>query len=136
MNHPSIKLSQSASLLLAACLGLASASALAQSASAAPDTPEARYQSDMELCRSGRSDQPRATCEREAGAALQAARRGKLPADQASSYEQDATKRCASLPEGQRQDCMTLMGGSSNVEVQGSVGSGGILRTTTVTVPG
>ncbi|CAM5352453.1 hypothetical protein [Eoetvoesiella caeni] len=138
MNRQLSVLSRPTSMLFALCLGLASASVLAAGGSAqANSSARAQYQQDMALCKSGQSTtESRATCEREAGAALQAAERGQLTAESSSGYKQDATSRCMSLPEGQRQDCMTLMNNPQNARVQGSVGGGGVLRETTITVPG
>lgn len=134
MNRQLSTLSRPSSMLLALCLGMASASALA-AGNSATNNAQAQYQQDMALCKSGQSNQDRATCEREAGAALQAARQGKLTTETASGYEQDASKRCDALPGSQRQDCMTLMK-DPNAITQGSVGAGGILRQTTITIPG
>jgi hypothetical protein len=39
------------------------------------------------------------------------------------------------LPAGQRQDCMTLMN-DPDARTQGSVDGGGIIRETTITIPG
>ena len=64
---------------LAACtaaLALASAAALAR----APDAAQSRYDSERAVCMHGLSNQDKATCLKEAGAALQEARRGQLAA--------------------------------------------------------
>lgn len=137
MNRQLSVLSRPTSLMFALCLGLASGSALAAGGSTtANSSAQAQYQQDMALCKSGQSNnESKATCEREAGAALQAARQGQLTAESTNGYQQDATNRCAALPQDQRQDCMTLMN-DRNATVQGSVGGGGVLRETTITVPG
>lgn len=137
MNRQLSVLSRPTSIMFALCLGLASASALAAGGSAtANNSAQAQYQQDMALCKSGQSTtESKATCVREAGAALQAARQGQLTTASSNGYQQDATNRCAALPQGQRQDCITLMNDRS-ATVRGSVGGGGVMRETTITIPG
>lgn len=96
-------------------------------------SPEAQYQADVAHCKSGQSNEDRATCMREAGAALEAAKRGKLTTS--PSYTSDQTKRCQQLPADKQQDCMALMSGQGDARVEGSVNGGGVLRETTITVP-
>jgi len=134
MNRQKHILPRSASIVLALGLGLASASALA-AGSHSTNSPEAQYQRDMAACKAGQTQESKATCEREAGAALQAARHNQLVSDSNNTYEADATRRCMNLPAGQRQDCMMLMN-DPNAKVEGSVNGGGIIRETTITVPG
>ncbi len=93
---------------------------------------QARYQQDRADCMSGRSNEDRATCLREAGAALQAAKRGRLGDDQ-GSYEHNRLLRCDRLPPGDREDCVRRMHGEGTVK--GSVESGGIYRELRTTVP-
>jgi hypothetical protein len=93
---------------------------------------QARYQQDRAACISGQSHQDRATCLREAGAALQEAKRGRL-GDSQSSYEQNQLVRCDGLPAGDRADCLRRMRGEGTVS--GSVESGGIYRELRTTVP-
>lgn len=91
----------------------------------------ARYQQDRTACMSGQSHQDRATCLREAGAALQEARRGQM-ADQ-SPYEQNLLLRCERVADADREDCQRRMRGEGTVS--GSVESGGIFREYRRTVP-
>lgn len=93
---------------------------------------QARYKQDRAACNSGQSYQDRATCLREAGAALQAAKRGGLADDQ-NSYEQNLLRRCDRLPEGDREDCVRRMHGEGTVK--GSVEGGGTYRELRTTVP-
>ena len=92
---------------------------------------QARYQQDRAACMSGPS-QERATCLREAGAALQAAKRGRL-GDEQGSYEQNRLLRCDRLPPGDREDCVRRMHGEGTVK--GSAESGGTYRELRTTVP-
>lgn len=93
---------------------------------------QARYQQDRAACMSGRSNEDRATCLREAGAALQAAKRGRL-GDEQGSYEQNRLLRCDRLPPGDREDCVRRMHGEGTVK--GSAESGGTYRELRTTVP-
>lgn len=93
---------------------------------------QARYQQDRAACISGQTHQDRATCLREAGAALQAAKRGRSSESQ-SPYEQNRLIRCDRLPAGDREDCLRRMRGEGSVS--GSVESGGVYRELRTTVP-
>lgn len=83
------------------------------------------YQQDRAACMSGQTNQDRATCLREAGAALQEARRGGLD-DRQGEYERNRLLRCDSQPAEDRQDCVRRMSGEGTTS--GSVAGGGILR--------
>jgi hypothetical protein len=93
---------------------------------------QARYQQDRAACMSGQSHQDRATCLREAGAALQEAKRARI-GDGQGSYEQNQRNRCDRLQAGDRDDCLRRMRGEGTVS--GSVESGGIYRELRTTVP-
>lgn len=86
---------------------------------------EARYQRERAVCESGRSQQNRETCLREAAAARDAARRGQL-ADAPNNYEQNALARCEALPPKERDLCRRRTRGEG--ETRGSVNEGGIYR--------
>jgi hypothetical protein len=86
---------------------------------------QAQYQQDRAACLSNQSNQDRATCLREAGAALQAARRGDLGSEQAP-YDQNRLSRCNALPAADREDCVRRMQGGGTAS--GSVEGGGIYR--------
>jgi len=86
---------------------------------------QAIYQQDRAACLSGQTNQDRATCLREAGAALQEARRGGLD-DRQGEYERNRLLRCDSQPAEDRQDCVRRMSGEGTTS--GSVAGGGIIR--------
>jgi hypothetical protein len=86
---------------------------------------EARYRQDRAMCESGQSQQDRATCLREAGAALAEARRGRLD-DGPAQYQKNALIRCEGLPSEERDACQARMQGQGTT--RGSVAEGGIYR--------
>lgn len=83
------------------------------------------YQRDRAACISGQTNQDRATCLREAGAALQEARRGRLD-DAQAQFERNRLLRCDRQPAEDRQDCVRRMNGEGFTS--GSVEGGGIYR--------
>lgn len=93
---------------------------------------QARYQQDRAACISGQSYQDRATCLREAGAALEEAKHGRV-GDSDSVYEQNRLVRCDRVAASDREDCVRRMRGEGTVS--GSVESGGIYRELRTTVP-
>ena len=93
---------------------------------------QARYRQDRAACMSIQSKEDRATCLREAGAALQAARRGQLGDDQ-GTYERNRLLRCDRLKGDDREDCIRRMRGEGTVK--GSVESGGRYWELRTTVP-
>jgi hypothetical protein len=116
----------------AASAGIALA-LLASAALAAPPRSEAqlRYQQERAACFDGTSNQDRATCLKEAGAALQESKRGALDSG-GRSLEQNQLARCSGLPAGDRGECeMRILAGSTS----GSARDGGILRELTSPVP-
>jgi hypothetical protein len=90
------------------------------------------YQYDRADCMSGFTRSDTAACLREAGAALQEARSGKL-ADANVDFERNRTARCGYLNEPDRSYCLRRMNGEGTMS--GSVEGGGILRELVVTVP-
>jgi hypothetical protein len=93
---------------------------------ATPDTDaQARYQQERAACLNGQSHQDRATCLREAGAALNEARHGMLN-DRGVDYQRNALQRCEALPAQDRDACHARMTGQGTTE--GSVEQGAILR--------
>jgi len=114
---------------------LCSTSALADSKSRAAEA-QALYQQERAVCMSGQSNQDRATCLREAGAALAQARREGWGADQAAQYLHNARTRCERLPDVDRRDCVARMQGQGTTS--GSAAGGGIYRelvTREITLP-
>jgi hypothetical protein len=90
-----------------------------------PSGAEARYQQERAACESGQSQQDRATCLREAGAALHEARQGRL-VDGPAQYQQNELARCSYLPPEERSACHARMQGQGTTS--GSVAAGGIYR--------
>ncbi len=113
---------------------LASTSAMAASKTASADAL-ARYQQERAVCASGQSNQDRATCLREAGAAYAEAKRRASGDEDPAQYKANALKRCERLPDPDRRDCMARMDGQGTTS--GSAAAGGISRelVTRETVP-
>lgn len=115
------------------CLLAAPLLSLANSRTArADDGIDARYRSERAACLNGQSNQDRATCLKEAGAARNVARRHLLD-DGSGSYQQNALARCATLPAADKVDCQRRIQGDGTVS--GSVRDGGLLRETTTVIP-
>ena len=115
-------------------LGLSAALLCGHAAAQPPARSElqARYQQEMAVCDSGRSNQDRELCHREARAALAQARSGGL--DELSvDYGANARIRCEALTHSERDDCMARMRGEGTVS--GSVAGGGLLREIVRIVP-
>ena len=111
---------------LALCTGAALLGAAAAGAQGTIDRDaQTAYQKEVAGCR-GTARQDHATCMREAGAARDEMRRGRL-ADRGAAYDKNATQRCNALPEADRQDCVARMQGQST-STSGSVDGGGVLR--------
>jgi hypothetical protein len=92
-----------AALLLAAALQ-AAASAGAADVQAQGDA-QARYQRERSVCLSGLSNQDRATCLREARAALGEARLDGMDDPAMAPYASNARQRCERLPADDRRAC-------------------------------
>ena len=114
-----------------ALAGLASAAQPAVSSSQRASI-DAQYKQEVARCNSGSTDEDRATCLKEAGAARQQALQGGL-AEGNQDYSQNALDRCKLLPAGQQATCRDLM--QTPTQTQGSVGSGGVLREYEYQVP-
>jgi hypothetical protein len=85
-----------------------------------------RYNEERARCLSGQTNQDRATCLREAGAALQDARRNRL--DTGANFEANATARCNAQPAADREACVQRIIGAGSAK--GSVEAGGVIRQT------
>jgi hypothetical protein len=83
------------------------------------------YRNDRAACLNGATNQDRATCLKEAGAALQASKRGGL-VDGQERAEQNRLLRCDGQPPEDRQNCVRRMSGEGSTS--GSVEAGGIYR--------
>jgi hypothetical protein len=86
---------------------------------------------ERQNCLDGKTNQDRATCLREAGAAKQESQRGNL--GDSGDYRDNASKRCDTLPANQKVDCERRIAGEGSVS--GSVGSGGVVRELVTPVP-
>jgi len=95
-------------------------------------SPQKTYQYDRADCNSGIAGPDKAACLREAGAALQEAKSGKL-ADANTNFESNKVARCSYLREPDKSYCVRRMNGEGTAS--GSVEGGGILRELVVTVP-
>ncbi len=124
MNAIDVRFLQRSGSLLMLGLALAPGVALAADGNDAAGAL-ARYRQERAVCNSGRSNQDRATCLKEAGAALAEARRGALGAGDGDRYADNALERCKPLPEADRKDCMARIEQGTQ---SGSVSGGGILR--------
>ena len=85
-----------------------------------------RYNQERVHCMSGESSQDRATCLREARAALQEARRNRLQTGVGVNLEANATVRCNAQPAADRDACVQRIRGSGTT--RGSVSGGGLIR--------
>ncbi|HLX80780.1 MAG TPA: hypothetical protein VKS43_09360 [Burkholderiales bacterium] len=90
------------------------------------------YQNDRADCMSGREGPDKTACLREAGAALNEAKSGKL-ADPDTDFARNRVARCAYLTGPDKDYCLRRMNGEGTIT--GSVESGGILRELVVAVP-
>jgi hypothetical protein len=107
------------------------AAALAAERAAASEA-QGRYQEERARCMKIEPAEERRACLREAGAALQAARRGQLDKEDAE-YERNLLARCSYLPAAERDDCERRMRGEGITT--GSVEGGGIYRELRTIVP-
>jgi hypothetical protein len=87
-----------------------------------------RYNKERARCISGQSNQDRATCLKEAGAALQEAKRNRLDTSAGANLQANATARCNAQPAADREACVQRIMGAGTT--QGSVEAGGLIRQT------
>ena len=122
-------------LSVALCAGFAVQGAIAADPARGSDADaQARYQRERAACMAGQTtNEDRATCLREAGAALAEARKGNLTSGD-GQLRKNANERCKVLTGDERADCVARMSGQGSVS--GSVGGGGILREKVTIVPG
>ncbi|MFC6443839.1 MAG: hypothetical protein GX332_05045 [Alcaligenaceae bacterium] len=107
----------------------------ATSSHAQPIDPQQAYQEAMAQCEMLSGD-AKTNCRRDAGAALQQAKRNPKQHVDEQTLARHRTARCQALPEHLREDCLAQMTGQHETQVYGSVEGGGILRQTTITIPG
>ena len=114
--------------LAATLLGLSMAGAHAANAvTSAQSEIQSRYLAERAVCLNGTSNQDRATCLKEAGAARDEARRGLLN-DGDAAYKRNSRVRCDALTGDEAADCRARMRGAGTTS--GSAQSGGIYRET------
>lgn len=114
-------------------LGTVLASGIATAASSDMADAKTRYQQERSFCMSGKSQQDQATCLKEAGAAYQEARRGRLTVE-AGRYQQNQRLRCnAHQDADDREDCLRRMRGEGTVSR--SFEGGSVYRELRTTVP-
>jgi len=119
---------------LVACLVLLAAAAPASAADTGrADSIRQQYEADRAACLSGRTGEDLKDCLREAGAAAQAARQGKLLESPDENFRQNALARCAPLPAEQREACRMRIEGAGTVV--GSVEGGGLYRELVIREP-
>ena len=117
-----------AALLVALFAGLSMAGAHAASAATSAQADiQSRYQAERAVCLNGLSNQDRATCLKEAGAARDEARRGLLN-DGDAKYNRNSRARCDALTGDEAADCLARMRGAGTTT--GSAQAGGIYRET------
>ena len=97
-------------------------------AAAATHASEAqqRYQQERAVCMNGQSNQDRATCLKEAGAAFAESKRDNLGRSDDGALQRNRQLRCEALKGGDREDCMRRMNGEG--VTSGSAQQGAILR--------
>ena len=116
---------------LLAC-GLAWMAATSQAAAPVAPTATARqidqrYQAERQACLDGQTGQATATCLREAGAARDQARQGKLDnGETAADLLRNALARCMPYSDTDRHNCERLARGEG--QSSGSVAGGGVIR--------
>ena len=127
--------------MLAVAAALAGAGAWATVFAADPvatDDAKALYLKERANCETGHTAQDRATCLKEAGAALDEKKKGKL--DNSGSPVANATDRCNVVPAKDKADCLARVvgpqGPNQRVNASGSVEGGGMIKETTTTIPG
>ena len=120
--HGRISRPMKALLMLAGAAACASAMAAGRSSLA---EASAIYRQERTVCTSGRSNQDRATCLREADAAFAEAKKGGLD-DASAPYARHASQRCERLPGDDRKACIARMQGQGTT--RGDAASGGISR--------
>lgn len=120
-----------AACLAAGLMVLAGAAHAAGPAAKRADPLRLQYEREKADCMTGKTNQPRDVCLREAGAAYAQARQGRLdsPGDGAEQWAANALKRCQAQPPEDRELCERRV---REGVVDGSVAAGGELRTLTV----
>jgi hypothetical protein len=117
-------------LLLGATVACVSAAGAGTTAAAGA---QKRYEQERAVCMTGRSNQDRATCLKEAGAAYEEAKHHALGAGE-SPDAGNALQRCEGLPGADRAACRERVQGQGTTT--GSAAAGGTMSERVVTTPG
>jgi hypothetical protein len=117
-------------LLLGATVACVSAAGAGTTAAAGA---QKRYEQERAVCMTGRSNQDRATCLKEAGAAYEEAKHHALGAGAAPDAG-SALQRCETLPSADRAACTERVQGQGTTT--GSAAAGGTMSELVVTTPG
>jgi hypothetical protein len=91
------------------------------------------YQQERAHCMSGKSQQDRATCLKEAQAAYQESRRDGLKTQGDAQLSNNATDRCGAQPAADKAACVDRVTGAGSSE--GSVKGGGMIHRTETRTP-
>lgn len=129
----SFRCRRAANCLAAGLLALAGAAQAVPATRRAAEPARLQYEQERADCMSGRTNEPRNICLREAAAAYAEARHGTLtmPGDGPEQWMANALKRCeAQRSDDDRQLCERRVRGEGKVE--GSVAAGGQLQTLTI----
>lgn len=114
------------------CLVCTNSHGLHAQSTAQQSSLEQAYQSDLAACWTAPPTTDRAACQREARYALTEQRRGRLdPSPDAQQLARNALARCEVHQGEDRAHCIARIQGQGTV--QGSVESGGLLRSLTIT---
>ncbi|MBK6005645.1 hypothetical protein JJB11_06025 [Ramlibacter ginsenosidimutans] len=109
-----------------ACVSIAGAGTTAAAGA------QKRYEQERAVCMTGQSNQARATCLKEAGAAYEEAKHHALGAGEAPDAR-NALQRCEGLPSADRAACTERVQGQGTTT--GSAAAGGTMSEMTVTTP-
>jgi hypothetical protein len=128
------RFAKTAGALLIGLAALGGASHVFAAGAKAGRADNSEYRREVAACTDGTSNEDRATCMREAGAAKYEAGRGNLTDPGQAQLKANAMKRCEGLPQADRVDCEKRVNGGGIAD--GSVRDGGIFRETVTVVPG
>lgn len=107
------------------------------SAHAQNPTPQQAYNEAMQTCNQLSDAAAKQNCKRDAGAALQQAKRTPPAQLSESTLTENRTARCRALQsQSAQEDCVAQMTGQIPSKEFGSVEGGGILRESTITIQG
>ena len=97
-------------------------------------TPAQAHKDALAYCET-LSGEAKTNCRRDAFASYNDSKRKNKSVDM-QTLEQNRIARCQALPAHLRDDCIAQMSGQHNTKSYGSVEGGGVLRQTTIEIPG